>query len=70
MPLGTTKQSSITINIRAAYYFHIARKYLRWSNTNYHRLWWLQHILTKSFGFFVNIKITARKTAVHHLWHL
>ena len=23
---------------------------------NYHRLWWVQHILTKSFWFFVNIK--------------
>jgi len=47
----------------AAYYFHLAGKYLRWSNMNYyHRLWWVQHILTKSFWFFVNIKIIAKKT--------
>ena len=31
-----------TSNTRAAYYFHLAGKYLRWSNTNYRRLWWVR----------------------------
>jgi len=44
--------------------------YLRWSNTNFHRLWWVQHLLTKPFWFFVNIKIIAKKQQHHHLWHL
>ena len=72
--LSTTKQSSIQFQqYRAAYHFLLARKYLRWSNTKYHRLWWVQHLLTKSFWFFVNIKIIAKKTttpSMHHLWHL
>jgi len=58
--LNKTKEH--TSNIRAAYYFHLARKYLLWSNTNYHRLWWVQRIPAKSFSFFVNIKIIAKKT--------
>jgi len=61
MPLSITKQSSIPAT-RAAYYFHLAGKYLQWSNTNYHRKWWVQHILTNSFWFFLNIKIKAEKT--------
>jgi len=39
-----TKQH--TSNIRAAYYFHLAGKNQQQSNTNYHWLRWVQHILT------------------------
>jgi len=37
-------------------------KYLRWNDTSCHCLWWVQHILTKYFVFFVNIKTIAKKT--------
>jgi len=62
MPLSTTKPRNIPAICEQLITPNSPEKNLRWSNTIYHRLWWAQHILTKSFWFFVNMKIIAKKT--------
>ena len=62
MPLSITKQSNTPAIYEQLTTSTSLEEHLRWSTTNYHRLWWVQHILTKSFWFFVNMKVIAKKT--------